>query len=356
MIPHRLIEQLEPILSRINTAVSLLDAQGRSLIPDAAIRFTLPAGLKPGRAQWWEGRCYLVCATVPELVLMTPLPDSAQVRDALTLCDEIITAYHLNGWEADDLHSAYQRLIESELTPQEADALAEEHHIPRNMMRRVLLLNLPKAVKGNCYEMLEPILSMAGNDYLVPLGKHSAALIKDAREMTDVEEVREYAYALKETVLGETALDMNVGIGEPWDSLQGLYFSCRQARRAIDIGCLFHENEGVYVYSAMLFERFLADLEPDKAEHYYSLLFNPSTARLFSDEMLDTIDMFFRKDLNLSDTSRQLYIHRNTLVYRLDKVQRQVGLDLRRFEDAVTFKLLYEMRRCCEQRARQQSV
>ena len=102
----------------------------------------------------------------------------------------------------------------------------------------------------------------------------------------------------------------------------------------------------------MLFERFLADLEPEKAEHYYSLLFNPSTVRLFSEEMLETIDMFFRKDLNLSDTSRQLYIHRNTLVYRLDKVQRQVGLDLRKFEDAMTFKMLLEMRKCGNNKAK----
>ena len=356
MIPHRLVEQLEPILTRINTAVSLLDIQGNSLIPDADIRFTLPGTLEPGQIMRWEGRCFCACTKVPELVLMTPLPDSPHVRDALMLCDEIVTAHLNKGWDTDDLSSAYQRILESEMAPDEVEAIAEEHHIPQSMTRRVLMLNMPRLRRGTCFDLLEPILSMAGNDYLVPMGKHSAALIKDAREMTDVEEVREYASALQETVLGETGQTMNVGIGETWDDPRGLYFSCRQARRAIDIGCLFHAGEGVFVYSAMLFERFLADLEPEKAEHYYSLLFNPSTARLFSEEMLETIDMFFRKDLNLSDTSRQLYIHRNTLVYRLDKVQRQVGLDLRKFEDAVTFKLLYAMRRCCEQRARKQSI
>ncbi|MEG0271470.1 MAG: helix-turn-helix domain-containing protein, partial [Clostridia bacterium] len=80
--------------------------------------------------------------------------------------------------------------------------------------------------------------------------------------------------------------------------------------------------------------------------HYHTLLFNRKTAKLFNDEMLQTIEMFFRKDLNLSDTARQLFIHRNTLVYRLDKVQRQTGLDLRHFDDAVTFKILYELKKC----------
>ena len=69
--------------------------------------------------------------------------------------------------------------------------------------------------------------------------------------------------------------------------------------------------------------------------------------------MLQTIDMFFRKDLNLSDTARQLFIHRNTLVYRLDKVQRLTGLDLRHFDDAVTFKILYVLKRCGQERPKQ---
>ena len=86
---------------------------------------------------------------------------------------------------------------------------------------------------------------------------------------------------------------------------------------------------------------------------YHSLLFNRKTAKLFNEEMLQTIEMFFRKDLNLSDTARQLFIHRNTLVYRLDKVQRQTGLDLRHFDDAVTFKILYKLKRCGQEKPRE---
>ena len=101
----------------------------------------------------------------------------------------------------------------------------------------------------------------------------------------------------------------------------------------------------------MLLPRFLSELSPETAEHYHKLLFNESTSRLFNDEMLKTIQVFFQKDLNLSDTARQLYIHRNTLVYRLDKVLRETGLDLRRFDDAVTFRMLMEMDKCKDQTA-----
>ncbi len=74
------------------------------------------------------------------------------------------------------------------------------------------------------------------------------------------------------------------------------------------------------------------------------MVFNKKTSRLLTDEMLDTIDMFLKKDLNMSETSRHLYIHRNTLVYRLDKMQRLAGLDLRKFSDAFLFKLLYDLK------------
>lgn len=92
-------------------------------------------------------------------------------------------------------------------------------------------------------------------------------------------------------------------------------------------------------------ERFLMQTPEETASRYYSLLFNRKTAKLLNEDMLKTITMFFDKNLNLSDASRELYIHRNTLVYRLDKVQKQLGLDLRRFHDAMTFKLLLDLKK-----------
>ena len=90
----------------------------------------------------------------------------------------------------------------------------------------------------------------------------------------------------------------------------------------------------------MLLERFLSNIPDETSASFHHMMFNRKTARLFNDEMIHTIEKFFDNSLNLSETARQLYIHRNTLVYRLDKVQRMIGLDLRAFDDAVTFKLM----------------
>ena len=87
-------------------------------------------------------------------------------------------------------------------------------------------------------------------------------------------------------------------------------------------------------------ERFLNEVSEEMSASYNSRIFNRKTARLFNEEMVHTIETFFDNSLNLSETARKLYIHRNTLVYRLEKVQRAIGLDLRNFDDAVTFKMM----------------
>ena len=153
--------------------------------------------------------------------------------------------------------------------------------------------------------------------------------------------------------MSETAHQMVVGIGEPRHNLSALGESYREARRAMEVGRIFQSGNSIHVFRRLMLERFLTEVPRDISVYYHSLLFNRRTARLFNEEMLYTIEMFFKKDLNLSDTARQLYIHRNTLVYRLDKVQRQIGLDLRKFEDAVTFKILMELKKSGSEKPQQ---
>ena len=142
------------------------------------------------------------------------------------------------------------------------------------------------------------------------------------------------------TAGGHRSGGVYIGIGEMKPTLGLLSESMREARRAIDVGRIYRKEEYVFIYRKMLIERFLADVPREMGQRYNSLLFNRKTARLFNDEMIHTIEKFFENSLNLSETARQLYIHRNTLIYRLDKVQRIIGLDLRAFDDAVTFKMM----------------
>ena len=343
---HRLMFQLQQVLNRLRTPISLLDAEGNSLIPNEDIRFSLPNLGQPGMPVAQDGRLYMACVSAPSCVLMTTITSADAARDAFVLCDAMIGAVISANEAGNDLNNAYQRILQNEFTLAELDAVVDEHGIPSAMPRCVLLMHMVQVQQSSAFEFLEEFLPMNPTDVLVAIDKHTAALIKDTAGIEADDELRQFARAFQETLMSEVALPVMVGIGEVAKDVGELHASYRQARRAIEIGRVYAPERTIHVYRSMMLERFLSDLSPDMAEHYHGLLFNRSTARLFGEEMLYTIEMFFKKDLNLSDTARQLYIHRNTLVYRLDKVQRQVGLDLRKFEDAMTFKMLLEMRKC----------
>jgi len=342
----RLLIQIEQVLSHLHSPISLLDAEGNSLIPNEDIRFALPPLPQQGIPVFQDGRLYQICSATPEWVMMTTVSDSDAAKDAFLLCDAMISSAIAATEAGNDLNNTYQRILQNDLSLAELDALADEHHIPLSSPRCVLLMHMIQVQQRNAYEILDELLPRSTNDVLVAMDKHTAAFIKDASNVEDEDELRQFACAVQETLLGEIALPITIGIGEIARNISDLHTSYRQARRSIEIGRVYAPEHSVHVYRSMILERFLADLPSDMAEHYHGLLFNRSTARLFSEEMLYTIEMFFKKDLNLSDTARQLYIHRNTLVYRLDKVQKQIGLDLRKFDDAVTFKMLLEMRKC----------
>ena len=343
---NRLLYQLQQVLSRLRTPISLLDTDGNCLIPNEDIRFFLPPLSQPGLPVAQDGRLYQICSAAPEWVIMTTMTDPDASKDAFVLCNAMISAVIAANEAGNDINNAYQRILQNELSLAELDAVVDEHNITASVPRCVLLMHMVQVQQRSAYEILEEFLPSGSGDVLISMDKHTAAFIKDASGVEDEDELRQFACAFQETLMSEIALPVTIGIGEVAKGVDELHSSYRQARRAIEIGRAYAPERTIHVYRSMMLERFLSDLSPEMAEHYHSLLFNRSTARLFGEEMLYTIEMFFKKDLNLSDTARQLYIHRNTLVYRLDKVQRQVGLDLRKFEDAVTFKMLLEMRKC----------
>ena len=180
----------------------------------------------------------------------------------------------------------------------------------------------------------------ANGDLLVEMDRHTVVFLKSMENVENFDELYQLAEAIEQTLLDEAGKSCVVGIGEPKKTFPEIGESYRESRRAVEVGRIFLTEQHIYVYRSLVLERFLMDIPREMGTRYHGILFNRKTARLFNDEMLHTIEMFFAKDLNLSDTARQLYIHRNTLVYRLDKVQRQTGLDLRKFDDAVTFKMM----------------
>ena len=204
---------------------------------------------------------------------------------------------------------------------------------------RLVLLHLNNVDTELALSILNNVVTREAGDVVVEMDRHGGAGEATGRS-GDYDEIEQLGLAIESTFVNETSHPVYIGIGEPKRQLPQLYESFREARRAIDVGRVYRTEKYVFVYRKLLLERFLADVPADMRARYNQMMFNRKTARLFNEEMVHTIEKFFENSLNLSETARQIYIHRNTLVYRLDKVQRMIGLDLRDFDDAVTFKMM----------------
>ena len=338
MLDKHLMEQMESTLARLTIPVAVLDKE-YDVRPHVELK-----GLDNGMVMSVDGSLYLAVEK-PSVVLTCPA-DVPGAADVLTLAGALVSAVAEADRHTENCYDVYRRMLRGDLAGAELEALSNEHQIPRELERCVMVFHMVQTENERAFDLLRDITPLQERDVLVDMDRHTVALIKDMTDVESMDELTMYAQALQETLMGETAHQMTVGIGCSRNVLDELRESFAEARRAIEVGRVFQPEDSIFIFNRLILERFLMELPQDISAYYHNLLFNRRTARLFNEEMLYTIDMFFKKDLNLSDTARQLYIHRNTLVYRLDKVQRQTGLDLRSFEDAVTFKILMELKKC----------
>ncbi len=353
MIEKRSIHRIEKVFEMLSLPLRLLDAQGQCLIPAGGHAVTLPAAAIPQGLNHRIGDSFVRALDMNPVLYLAAPASAPGVEDILCIADAMLMSQLKSGVSAASHTEVYRRVLRQELTGTDLISRASEHQIPQEMDRCVMIFQLEQSDKNSAYSVLGELVPLGDSDVLVEMNRHTVALIKDMEGIDGEEELCQFAEAVQETVMEEAVQNVLVGIGEAKHSLAQLGESYAEARRAMEVGHVFNPAQSIHVFRRLMLERFLMNVSREEGQYYHSLLFNRKTAKLFNEEMLQTIDMFFRKDLNLSDTARQLFIHRNTLVYRLDKVQRLTGLDLRHFDDAVTFKILSVLKKCGQEKPKQ---
>lgn len=352
-IEKRYIKRIARVFEGLNAPVRLLDADGACVVPEDGDSMQIKAvTLSPGINHRVDNVLYRAMDMNPPMYLAVNA-DALGADDVLTVTDAMLMSLFKSSLSVSGYSDVYRRALKQELSGTELITRAAEQQIPLEMPRCVLLFQLEQTEKSSAYSTLGELVPLSDTDVLVEMNRHMVALVKDMQGVDGMDELYQFVLAVQETLLEEALQTAIVGIGEEKHTFAQLGESYAEARRAMEVGYLFDPEQSVFVFNRLMLERFLMGTPREESLHYHSLLFNRKTAKLFNDEMLQTIEMFFRKDLNLSDTARQLFIHRNTLVYRLDKVQRQTGLDLRHFDDAVTFKILYKLKRCGQEKPKE---
>ncbi|HSK69296.1 MAG TPA: helix-turn-helix domain-containing protein [Candidatus Limnocylindria bacterium] len=333
--------RIREVFGRLGQPIYLLDKAGRSVIPPLPDVFLRPDRLRADKPVSLNGYLFLGLGGLENEALAARSGPGA--ADTLLLAGELIREVRQGFGITGEAGNALKRLFTGEVTPEELSGIADAYGVRDQQDRCVLVMALPDLKGQSAGELLAENLPLAPGDLLAPLDARSAALAHPVEEGED--EPAELAMAIRDTLQNELGLDAAVGIGSTAPTLSGVKASCDEARNALRLGRAFRAETGIYDYRAMLLERFLSEVPPETSARFTSRLFTRKTAKLFTEEMLATLDMLFRKDLNLTDASRELFIHRNTLAYRLEKVQRLTGLDLRSFRDAMVFRLLLDLKK-----------
>ena len=158
-------------------------------------------------------------------------------------------------------------------------------------------------------------------------------------EREGYEEMNATSNMILDALPEEKRRDALIAYGTIVGEIKEVSRSYKEARMALNVGKIFFSERQVIAYSSLGIGRLIYQLPIPLCKMFIKEIFEGKSPDDFDEETLTTINKFFENSLNVSETSRQLYIHRNTLVYRLDKLQKSTGLDLRVFEDAITFKI-----------------
>lgn len=190
--------------------------------------------------------------------------------------------------------------------------------------------------------ILKSMAPAEDGDLIIPEDYQTAVFIKNPGCQTE-DEISEFFEAVIGTMESEGIDDIRVGIGGTYTAVEGLRKSCQEGFQALQLGIKYHCEDHVYIFSGQMLERIVDSIPEEKRNNLLETCFGSESLNTLSEELLETVRVFFRNDLNLTAASKQLFIHRNTLNYRLDKIKKDFGLDLRVFRDAVIFRIITEI-------------
>lgn len=212
-------------------------------------------------------------------------------------------------------------------------------HIRDNVPRAVYMVQVGKQAGAAALEGLKTLFSGHSRDFVTAVDEENVLIVREVSEDDDRESLMETANTVLGMLETEMMISARIGIGTTVYELKDVSKSYKEAKMALDVGNIFMVDEKVIHYGSLGIGRLIYQLPLPLCHMFIDEIFKELKPDEFDEETLSTIQMFFDNNLNVSETSRQLYIHRNTLVYRLDKLMRATGLDLRNFDDAITFKI-----------------
>lgn len=247
----------------------------------------------------------------------------------------LIVAYK----EKFDRNIFFQNLILDNLLLVDIYNRAKKLRVEVEVPRIVFLIETKSEKDSDTMEMLRSLFSIQGGDYITAVDERNIILIKALENPNGYDEVEKTANMIVDMMNTEAMVSVKVSYGTIVPELKEVSKSYKEAKMALDVGKIFYVGKDVMAYNTLGIGRLIYQLPVNLCRIFIKEIFGANVPMDMDEEILTTINKFFENNLNVSETSRQLFIHRNTLVYRIEKLQKSTGLDIRTFDDALTFKI-----------------
>ena len=216
---------------------------------------------------------------------------------------------------------------------------AKKLHIDIDVKRVVFIIETENEKDVNALETIRGLFASKSKDFITAVDENNIILVKEVEEDQTYDDMDKIANIILDMSNTEAMAKVSIAYGTMINDIKEVSRSYKEAKLALDVGKIFYSDKKVIAYSKLGIGRLIYQLPMPLCKMFIKEIFDGKSPDEFDEETLTTINKFFENNLNVSETSRQLYIHRNTLVYRLDKLQKSTNLDLRVFDDAITFKI-----------------
>ena len=263
--------------------------------------------------------------------------------------DDVYTIGKLVAFQITNLLSAYKEKFDKEnfiknvlldnMLLVDIYNKAKKLHIRAEARRVVFVIETSRTRDNNAMEIIKSYFTAKSGDFITAVDEDNIILVKELGEKEDYRELETLAKTIIDLLNTEALSNAKVAYGTIIGNIKDISRSYNEAKMALDVGKIFYQEKKVVAYNRLGIGRLIYQLPIPLCKMFIDEIFPGMTPEAFDEETLMTIARFFENSLNVSETARQLYIHRNTLVYRLDKVNKATGLDLRVFEDAITFEI-----------------
>ena len=232
-----------------------------------------------------------------------------------------------------------KNIILDNILPGDIYLKARELRFNSDVSRTVLLIRVANKNDVSVYDIIGNLFPDKTKDFVININETDIALVKETKHGVSGEAITKLANSIVDTLSGEFYTQVSVGIGTTVSNLKDLARSFKEAQVSLEVGKVFDTEKDIISYDNLGIARLIYQLPTTLCETFLREVFKKGSIDSLDQETLFTIQRFFENNLNVSETSRKLFVHRNTLVYRLEKIRKITGLDLREFDHAIVFKI-----------------